>query len=1118
MPDAHLIRNSSCAVFLLLAALISGCGGGGAAGSAQSGVLFDPAANYQGISAAAVPTAANAEDLALGAFAGGQLGTQVGNIGRAEKSAARDTAAAAALPMRALVQALKLSTRRLDLPQKATELRVTQAAALQGKTAARSNISHVNGEHGGSATYQLEINDATGSFYGTVNFQGFTSGNTVTNGTCDMLGTFDVNRQALSQMTLSFKSLSMTTPGNGYLLAGNLSWVYSYASSSDTVSMNLVLKDLAVSKTYWFKNYQIATSYSVDRLSQTFTGRYYDPDHGFVELSTPDAMVASYGAQWPFQGTLVTGASSGRWVRMRFQTATLVVEADTNGDGASDWQVERPVETSPPVNSPPVAQAGPDQSVALSATVQLDGSASSDPDGDLLSYSWSFDSVPRGSVIPALTGSNTATPSFIPTSQGTYRLQLTVFDGGAINGDTVSVEVIPAPPLAPGAFKQTWQFGNYGSSIGMAGLLTADLDGDGAQEIIASASAVTWYVVRKNSSGAYEQVWRSENYGTTIVRLLLADLNGDGKNDVVVALSDGTIRSYDGPTLKELPRLTVAPELRGLAVADLDHDGHLELITTDGSAVRVYSAETGALKWSKSNCGGVSLAVGNVDDDAGLEIVTTSYGGKGYLIDGTSGELKWEYLNGFGAQVRLADLDGDGRLEIVGAASWYKITIFDAELKSPAWEIATQLDIGALLISDTDGDGIPEIIYGDSQWGKIHAVDARTHQEKWTVNNPEHGVQGIAFADVDQDGKKEVLWGGGGNFLYIADPATGTIKWHNLYFGGLSALTLGDLNNDGTNQLLMVTAYSNSSYDEGLIHVFDAQSHALSYKKPLGISDWMGDNRAVRIGDLDGDGKSEFLVSTSNLYDGLIRVYDGATRTLKRQTAGYDGNYFSALALGDVDGDGKVEIVAGQGREHTGAPGTYLVVFDGVTMQEKWKSVDLGSYWGSVYDLKLADLNKDGHQDIVAALDGSRLIVFDGVTHLLKLMVESPARALEVVDLDGDGFPEILVGRTDGKIDVYDGVSFVIRKTVSTFGTSPVDALKAVDLDGNGSLKWVVASGGVLSVLQGDKQYWRSGNLGTNLGKGNSIAVRDTDHDGRPNIFIGTDSVLYQFKFQGAGL
>ena len=51
-----------------------------------------------------------------------------------------------------------------------------------------------------------------------------------------------------------------------------------------------------------------------------------------------------------------------------------------------------------PVNHPPVADAGPDQTVRVSDRVTLDGSGSTDPDGDLLSFAWSLVSVPAGSM------------------------------------------------------------------------------------------------------------------------------------------------------------------------------------------------------------------------------------------------------------------------------------------------------------------------------------------------------------------------------------------------------------------------------------------------------------------------------------------------------------------------------------------------------------------------------------------------------------------------------------------------------------------------------------------------------------------------------------------------
>jgi formylglycine-generating enzyme required for sulfatase activity len=72
----------------------------------------------------------------------------------------------------------------------------------------------------------------------------------------------------------------------------------------------------------------------------------------------------------------------------------------------------------------PRAQAGPDQEVNLGITVTLDGSASADPDGDLLVYRWELLSGPQ----VFLSDPASPTPSFIPAEPGTYLFALEVED------------------------------------------------------------------------------------------------------------------------------------------------------------------------------------------------------------------------------------------------------------------------------------------------------------------------------------------------------------------------------------------------------------------------------------------------------------------------------------------------------------------------------------------------------------------------------------------------------------------------------------------------------------------------------------------------------------------
>lgn len=92
-----------------------------------------------------------------------------------------------------------------------------------------------------------------------------------------------------------------------------------------------------------------------------------------------------------------------------------------------------------PANRVPRADAGQDQTVTAGDTVALDGSASSDPDGDPLSYTWS---QVQGPVSVTLQGANTAQASFVVAAAGLYEFHLIVRDGQvASSPDRVRVTV-----------------------------------------------------------------------------------------------------------------------------------------------------------------------------------------------------------------------------------------------------------------------------------------------------------------------------------------------------------------------------------------------------------------------------------------------------------------------------------------------------------------------------------------------------------------------------------------------------------------------------------------------------------------------------------------------------
>jgi hypothetical protein len=90
-------------------------------------------------------------------------------------------------------------------------------------------------------------------------------------------------------------------------------------------------------------------------------------------------------------------------------------------------------------SQPPVANAGPDQTVKAGALVTLDGSASSDPNGGTLTYSWKQTS---GTAV-SLSNANTAQPTFTaPGTSDTLVFELTVTNNqNASSTDTVNIPV-----------------------------------------------------------------------------------------------------------------------------------------------------------------------------------------------------------------------------------------------------------------------------------------------------------------------------------------------------------------------------------------------------------------------------------------------------------------------------------------------------------------------------------------------------------------------------------------------------------------------------------------------------------------------------------------------------
>jgi hypothetical protein len=177
-------------------------------------------------------------------------------------------------------------------------------------------------------------------------------------------------------------------------------------------------------------------------------------------------------------------------------------------------------------NVPPVANAGPDQGGKLPGTlVTLDGSQSSDANGDPLTYRWSFTSTPLGSVA-VLANPTSVSPTFTVDRDGTYTVQLIVNDG-TVDSAPNSV-TITSDNVAPVA--------NAGPDQGGVGLGLITLNGSGSFDANGDPLTYSWTFV-SIPVGSLAVLADS----TTVSPTFTVDLPGDYVVQLIV--HDGTVGS-----------------------------------------------------------------------------------------------------------------------------------------------------------------------------------------------------------------------------------------------------------------------------------------------------------------------------------------------------------------------------------------------------------------------------------------------------------------------------------------------------------------------------------------------------------------------------------------------
>lgn len=187
--------------------------------------------------------------------------------------------------------------------------------------------------------------------------------------------------------------------------------------------------------------------------------------------------------------------------------------------------------------------------------------------------------------------------------------------------------------------------------------------------------------VYEGREGAYAEVWISEYLESGVSGLLLADLDLDGLQEILVYTEGGRIHLLD---LGDYHLLWSNPatdyeSISALAVHDVDDDEQQELLFVADGRLVIYDGRDRFEEWrsDQDNLTSSDLLVGDVDGDGSEEIVLND----GFVFDARYRDLEWQSPESFGERIGLLDIDDDEIPEVVGEFGGRFLRIFDIDLR-----------------------------------------------------------------------------------------------------------------------------------------------------------------------------------------------------------------------------------------------------------------------------------------------------------------------------------------------------------------------------------------------------------------------------------------------------
>jgi hypothetical protein len=422
----------------------------------------------------------------------------------------------------------------------------------------------------------------------------------------------------------------------------------------------------------------------------------------------------------------------------------------------------------------------------------------------------------------------------------------------------------------------------------------------------------------------------------------------------------------------------------------------------------------------------------------------------------------------------VLDFDGDGDLDIAAGRNWYEAPNWTkhTNFRDGAETNGPETDDNSEFAMDVNFDGKMDIV--SSGWmflkGAFWYENPGKKDVVWQSHRIHHAVnmEGIIHGDIDGDGDDDILcnhWalvkGQGMTWLEHINKAPWFVEHIVGTEGDVHGNGLGDINGDGRVDIVTPVGWYEQPTDARVTPwVFHADYEFQPAKGRGGAG-----SHPILVYDVDGDGHSDIIIGSAHAYGfaWLQQKVDGTgKRTFTTHWVETDFSQFHTFVMGDLNGDSKPDLVTGKRLfAHHGAD---IGAFE--PLYTFWYDIKNGAFERHILSfnhlplypeegglnpppnyvvsagmkLNIADLNKDGRNDIIIAGKGGLYVFYNQGNpptppHLHKLAPEEtyptwrPWPEYQVLfnskDLTGWKVPEgdeAHVKVVDGVID-YDGKS-----------------------------------------------------------------------------------------------